>query len=231
MRLPGLIYDSPHPFSAKQRAALAILPPTVAFGLRGLLGTCRIDMRNEAVLEQTLADHGHAILAFWHECMGFAIYHYRNRNYHTTTSYSYDGELAARVVHHFGCEAVRGSSSRGGSEALAEMEKAIRAIPCVGITPDGPRGPRRVAKPGAAILAGRTQTPILPVAFAIDRTWRLNSWDRFPVPKPGARLIAQYGEVVAPPPNDSPEAVEVTRVEMERNLNAVHEYLSGRIST
>lgn len=222
MRLPGLTYDSPCVFSFRQRAALRILPPLTAVAMKTLFRMCRFELREPERFARLASGQDRAVVAIWHESMGFAAKVFTGTNFHTLTSYSYDGELAARVVTYFGLEAVRGSSSRGGSQALAQLEKAARLVPCVGFTLDGPRGPRRVAKPGAAILAGRTGRPIIPLAIEPSVAWRLRSWDQFPVPKPGARIACALGEPIPPPANSSREAIEETRRITETSLNALH---------
>lgn len=183
--------------------------------------TCRFDFRGRHHLEDVTA-RGNAIIAIWHETLGLGVFAFRNSNYHSLTSYSFDGELATRIINRFGIEAVRGSSSRGGSDALINLAKALQHI-TVGFTLDGPRGPRRQAKPGIAILSARTQTPVVPLAFAVDRCWRLHSWDRFPVPKPFARVLGACGPAMPPPPDDAPETIERARREIETRLNTLHE--------
>lgn len=222
MRVPGIQYDSPLQFTWKQRLVLATVPPMIAYTYRGLGATCRRRYVRTEIFEDMLAERGTALLALWHETTGILACYFRGRNFHSTASYSFDGELAARAVHCFGAETVRGSSSRGGSLALDQMEKVLGKVPAVGLTLDGPRGPRRVAKPGIAILAARTQTPIVPVAAALDRAWRLRSWDRFMVPKPFARVVYAFAEPIAPPADDTPEAVEPVRAAVEASLNALH---------
>src|SRR5690606_29300440 len=162
----------------------AVLPPSIAWVYRSIAVTCRVRLQTPDHLEETLARDGRALLALWHETTGILLWYYRGRNFHSTASYSFDGELAARVVHQFGAECVRGSSCRGGKLALDEMQKVVGQVPCVGITLDGPRGSRRVSKPGIAVLAARTQTAIVPVAATATRAWRTRSWDRFWIPKP-----------------------------------------------
>ncbi len=92
----------------------------------------------------------------------------------------------------------------------------------VGWTLDGPRGPRREAKAGIAYVAARTGFPIIPNAFAVSKSWRLNSWDRMPIPKPGARIICSFGAPIDPPPDTSAAAIEKTRMEVESALNRLH---------
>lgn len=223
MRLPGIQYDSPLQFTRKQRLILAIVPPLIARIYKLLGATCLRRLVRPDIFEDMLEARGTALLALWHESTGILACYFVGRNFHSTASYSFDGELAARAVHCFGAETVRGSSSRGGSLALDQMEKVLGKVPAVGLTLDGPRGPRRVAKAGIAILAARTQTPIVPVAAALDRAWRMRSWDRFMVPKPFARVVYAFAEPIAPPADDTPEAVEAVRLQVEQSLNALHD--------
>ena len=227
MKIPGLNYTSPRAhapsaFTVKERAVLAVAPPAAALCMRVAFGLCRKEMRNSARWDQALKEHEHVIIAIWHEAMALGSWHFRNTGCHTMTSYSFDGEMAARIIRHFGQYAVRGSSSRGGSEALTELGKALDHVETVGLTLDGPHGPRRVAKPGAAILAARKQVPIVPVALTVHPAWRLNSWDRFPIPKPFATILGIYGEPIPPPPDCSQEAIETTRARTEAALNDLH---------
>lgn len=229
MNVPGVEYRSPKRFMLRQKLTLAIVPRVCGWGIRAIGLTLRSEIRHQDRFERALQRNGHVIIAFWHETIAMAIWRYRGTGYHTMTSYSYDGELAAQAVRQFGLRAVRGSTSEGGGSALRELEKAIAHVEGVGITPDGPRGPRRVAQPGAAILAARTQTPIIPHAVAVSPAWRLRSWDRFLVPKPFARAIHVYGEPIDPPHSESPEDVEATRAEMDRALNALHRDLEAEL--
>jgi lysophospholipid acyltransferase (LPLAT)-like uncharacterized protein len=216
------VYTSPRTFTLKQRAILRAAVPTAAGALKLLCASCRTECFQHENLEAVLHKHGHAIMAIWHESMGVAAWLYRGTGSHTLTSFSFDGEIAARVVRHFGLFAVRGSSSRGGSEALESLVRAVQAVEMVGFTLDGPKGPRRKAKPGIAILAARTATPIVPHAIAVHPCWRLRSWDRLAVPKPFARIVSAYGPAIEPPADDSPEAVEATRARVEAELNGLH---------
>lgn len=229
MNIPGVEYRSPRTFTPRQRLTLALVPRVCAWGIRALGITLHSEIRHAERFERALEKNGHVIIAFWHETIAMAIWRYRGTGYHTMTSYSYDGELAAQAVRPFGLRAVRGSTSEGGGGALRELEKALVHVEGVGITPDGPRGPRRVVQPGAAILAARTQTPVIPHAVAAKPAWRLRSWDRFMVPKPFSIVVHAYGEPIPPPPDESPEAVESTRIAIERGLNELHRDLENEL--
>ncbi|HEO69922.1 MAG TPA: DUF374 domain-containing protein [Candidatus Hydrogenedentes bacterium] len=221
LRLPGLVYTSPYSFTRRERLQLLFLPPLIAFVLKALCRTCRWEVRNAPGPTARL-------YAFWHEAMGLAAWQYRNSGGHTLTSYSFDGELAARVVQRLGMEALRGSSSRGGAQALDDMAEALRHV-IVGFTLDGPRGPRRQAKPGIALLAARATMPVIPMALVAQHCWRLNSWDRFPIPKPFSRVVCAYGSPIPPPATTTPEAGEAMRHRVEEELNALHAAIEAEL--
>ena len=229
MKHPALKYGSPYHFTPWQRIQLFFLPPIMAFGLKRLVRLCTFEIRGEEHFWRTYEDEGRVLCAIWHESLGLAGYHHQGIRGYTLTSYSFDGELAARTVSWFALGAVRGSSSRGGSDALEELEKALELVPEVGWTLDGPRGPRRVAKPGIAILAARAGISITLNAYAMSRCWRLNSWDRFPIPKPFGHIICAFAPPIPPPANESPEAIEATRRAVETALNTLHKEIEKEL--
>lgn len=229
MKLPELNYTSPNTFTRKQRLQLALLPPAIVGLLKAILLTCRYQVRDQHHLDETLARHQHAIIAIWHESTAYALYLHAGSNFHAASSYSFDGELAARLTHQFNVECVRGSSSKGGAEVLRELEKAIPLVGCVGLTMDGPRGPRRHAQPGLAILSARTGVPVVPLAFAISKSWRLRTWDRMAVPKPFARILYGYGPPINPSENTEREHIDAKRLEIEVCLNRVHEQIEAEL--
>jgi lysophospholipid acyltransferase (LPLAT)-like uncharacterized protein len=84
---------------------------------------------------------------------------------------------------------VHGSSSRGGAAGLRALLDVLGRGDQVVITPDGPRGPRRVAAPGVAQLAGLSGVPVLPCSAQTSRRWQLRSWDRMVIPRPFGRGV------------------------------------------
>ena len=127
------------------------------------------------------------LVALWHENLllgGWAIG--RVPHIRTLASSSHDGEIAAGVASGFGFTVLRGSSSQGGVRALRQIVQFGRtlAIFRMLLTPDGPRGPRRTMKDGAAYVASRCQLPIICLGVACDDSWRLKSWDQLQIPKP-----------------------------------------------
>jgi lysophospholipid acyltransferase (LPLAT)-like uncharacterized protein len=84
----------------------------------------------------------------------------------------------------FKFETIRGSSSRGGAKALIESIKSLKNGYDLGITPDGPKGPRHEVQDGIIIMAQKANVKILMVEIKPSKFWRLNSWDKFVIPKP-----------------------------------------------
>jgi lysophospholipid acyltransferase (LPLAT)-like uncharacterized protein len=226
---PDLIYTSPYSFSYRQRIVLAVAPPAIAITLKLLGLTYRVENRNKVLYDEVVDRHGHVILGFWHETLAMAAWWYRGTRAHTLTSYSFDGELAARMLPFVNIYAVRGSSSRGGSEALHQLALATERVEIVGFTFDGPKGPRRVAKAGGSILSARTGIPVLPTVLAAAPAWRLKSWDRMCIAKPFGRLVCLYAPAVPSPVDESPEVIEEHRLEVERRLNEAHAELESEL--
>ncbi|MEX0908690.1 MAG: DUF374 domain-containing protein, partial [Gemmatimonadaceae bacterium] len=109
------------------------------------------------------------------------------------------------------------SSSRGAAGALLGLVRALGEGREVGITPDGPRGPACSYAPGAAVAASKAGALILPLAAHANRAWRLNSWDRFMIPKAFARVTLAYGEAVRLPDDARAAAAETPRLESAMN--------------
>lgn len=120
----------------------------------------------------------------------------RNLGVHALVSQHRDGGYLADIMALFGLGTVRGSSTRGGARAMISLAKIARKGHSLMITPDGPRGPRHVAQPGAIFLAKKTGFPIIPIAVNISNYWELPSWDRFVLPKPFARITFTYGKPI-----------------------------------
>lgn len=141
------------------------------------------------------------VFVFWHGQLLPLVHYHRDEGIVVLVSEHADGEYITRVIRRHGFEAARGSSTRGGSRGLRALVRAARAGRDLAVTPDGPRGPARVFKPGALVAARMTGLPVLPVACAASAAWHLDSWDAFMVPRPLARIEIAYGEPV-PVPRD-----------------------------
>lgn len=133
------------------------------------------------------------LLLCWHEALLPIMWHHRGRGIAAVISEARDGEYLSGFATSLGYGTIRGSSTRGGRRAYAGAVRALAGGVPVGITPDGPRGPRRIAKAGAILAAARTGSMIVPVHADAKSGWRAQSWDRFLVPAPFAQVRVAYG--------------------------------------
>jgi lysophospholipid acyltransferase (LPLAT)-like uncharacterized protein len=148
---------------------LSLLPPVGASMVRGIAGTMQFETRGQEAVDALYREGRHIILAFWHAQQLMIPLGYRGTGSHVLISQHGDGEIIARIIARFGHEAVRGSSTRGGAGALRALIKLGRAGKDLVVTPDGPKGPRQVAKLGVIQLAKATGLPIVPLAFACSK--------------------------------------------------------------
>lgn len=146
-----------------------VLPPLGAWIIRGLRATMRVEMRGQAELDALYREGRHVVIAFWHAQQLLMPYAYRGTGLRVLISQHGDGEIIARIIARFGLGTVRGSSTRGGAAALRELIRVGRAGTDLAVTPDGPKGPRHVAKLGVVQLAKASELPIVPLAFACSK--------------------------------------------------------------
>ncbi|HYK89650.1 MAG TPA: lysophospholipid acyltransferase family protein [Acidobacteriota bacterium] len=155
---------------------------------------------------------------FWHGRILPSICWWRDRGIVVMTSQHRDGDYIAAVIRRFGFGSARGSSTRGSRGALVEMLHWLRNGHDVAFTIDGPRGPRYIAKPGAAWLSARSGCPILPYNISAERKWVLRSWDRFQIPKPFSRVVIIVGAPMYVKPGATEEELEAAQRELQRSL-------------
>jgi hypothetical protein len=163
------------------------------------------------------------VMAFWHGRILTATYFFRRRGIVVITSENFDGEWIAGIIERFGYGTARGSTSRGAKRALLQLRRAMAAGHPAGFTVDGPRGPARVAQPGAVWLASATGNPVLPFHLEADRAWTLGSWDRTQIPKPFATVSLVVGAPFEVAPGANDETIEAARVTLEERLYALEQ--------
>jgi lysophospholipid acyltransferase (LPLAT)-like uncharacterized protein len=138
------------------------------------------------------------IYCFWHSHILPLAYIFRNVGVTAIVSASKDGDRATAVAQRWKHDTIRGSSSKNQVSVIRQCDRALRDNRGIVIIPDGPHGPRETVKPGAAMIALMTNTPVYPVFALPQKTWRLKSWDRFMIPKPFARITVRFGEPLLP---------------------------------
>ncbi|HVA49544.1 MAG TPA: lysophospholipid acyltransferase family protein [Pirellulales bacterium] len=161
---------------------------------------------------------GRKIYIFWHEYILIPLVMRGHCNLAMLLSRHRDAEILSRVAYHFGFECVRGSTRRGGAAALRELLAKSQRMNLT-ITPDGPKGPRRVLAPGPVYLASKLQMPLVLLGLGYDRPWRVRSWDKFAVPRPFSRARGVVSPEIQLPPDLDRDGLEHYRLQVERLLN------------
>ncbi|MDX1493578.1 MAG: lysophospholipid acyltransferase family protein [Longimicrobiales bacterium] len=157
------------------------------------------------------------MFVFWHGQLLPLVHYHRHEGIVVLVSDHEDGEYIARVIERNGFGAVRGSSTRGGIKGLKGLVRAAREGHDIGVTPDGPTGPRGEFKPGALVAAQMGELPVVPISVRASSGWRFRSWDGFLVPKPLSRITIEYHEPLWVPR----EATREELVEMAQGLGQV----------
>jgi lysophospholipid acyltransferase (LPLAT)-like uncharacterized protein len=208
---------------------MKIKSPTL-FKLAGLLGTAGVrhwmgtldyrvmyyDPAVDPIFEEC---QGQKIYIFWHEYILFPFYLRGHCNLAMLLSRHQDAEILSHGAKYMGFDFVRGSTNRGGVAAIRELIGKGQAMHLT-ITPDGPRGPRRVLAPGPIYLASRLGIPLVAMGFGYDRPYRFRkAWDQFAIPRPCSRArVVSSGELMVPSDLDR-DGIEHYRLQVESVLN------------
>jgi lysophospholipid acyltransferase (LPLAT)-like uncharacterized protein len=165
-------------------------------------GTWRFRVVGEDHWERSQRGDQAAIYLMWHEAILPLLWQRRGLGITIVVSAARDGQYLSDFARRLGYETAEGSSTRGGVRALVGAIRVLRAHGAVAFTPDGPRGPRRQLKPGFLAAAQRTGALVFPMHASARWARRLDSWDRFLLPYPGARVDVVVGQPfeVAPGP-------------------------------
>ena len=215
------------PYSFKQRAKAAAISFLAAWLARLWFATVRVSIVNRDVYDRHFRQTGiphHVVGASWHRNAIFLFYFFRNLGDRLIMiSRSLDGEITAGVAKRFGYTPVRGSSSRGGGEALRQMIDVMNSGQkkyLCGTAVDGPRGPARKLKKGMVAVARQTGALFVPMACSGNRLITFpKAWDRTIIPKPFSRMTVAFGEPVAIPAEIHPSDLERLCRKLEDDLN------------
>lgn len=217
---------SPNPF------VLWCLGWLVPVYIRLIDRTTKWEIIGEEHYQDMLSREEGMITAFWHSriLMMIAVRRHYPRKYWFMISEHRDGEMIARSVNAFKIDLARGSASnpkkkaknKSGTNAQRVLLKALKDKQGVGLTPDGPRGPRQRCHLGLIHLARLSGVPITPVAYAVKRAKYLSSWDRFHLPLPFSRGCYVYGKPITVTARGE-EEMEQVRLHVEQVLNEVTE--------
>ena len=196
----------------------------IGYPLINVLGhTLRFRVEGLHHYDAIVASGHQPVMAFWHGRILPATFYFRRRGIVVITSENFDGEWIARIIERFGYGTARGSTTRSGRRAIVQLVRAMKAGKPAGFTLDGPRGPARVAQPGAVWLAGATGNPILPFHLEAARAWTLRSWDRTQIPKPFTKVALVVGEPLDIPADASDGQLESARTILEQRLTTLEQ--------
>jgi lysophospholipid acyltransferase (LPLAT)-like uncharacterized protein len=191
--------------------------------------TGRWEVENTETLDGLVEDGKPFIICFWHgRLLMFPPAWRWSSKISILISRHRDGRVIARALRHFGVGTIEGSTSRGGGKALRDLLRALKNGEYIGVTPDGPRGPRMRASVGVVQVARLTNAPILPTSYAVSRRRVLGSWDRFVLALPFTRGVIRVGELIPPPRTGDEADIEVTRKQVEDSLNELTTTLDAR---
>jgi lysophospholipid acyltransferase (LPLAT)-like uncharacterized protein len=199
-RVPGTGYESditPRRLTTSQRIQTRLIAAAVYPAIGALCRTITWKVEGAHHYDDILKAGRAPIICFWHARILAATWFFRKRGVVALTSANFDGQWIARIIEHFGNRTVAGSSSRGGMRALLELKREVERGHPAGFALDGPRGPARVAQPGAVWLAGATGSPLLPFHAEATHSWTVSSWDRTQIPKPFSTVAIAMGQSIS----------------------------------
>lgn len=214
-------------YSLKQRAKAVIMGFSITWLARLWFGTVRVTIINQPVYDRHFRQTGlphHVVAGSWHRHSIFMFYFFRNLgNRLIMISRSLDGEMTADIAKRLGYTPVRGSSTRGGRQALHQMIEVInkgdKKYLC-GTAVDGPQGPPRKLKKGMVAVARQTGALFIPMACSGDRVITFpKAWDKTIIPKPFSRMVIAFGEPKTIPEDIADDELKSLCQNIEDELN------------
>lgn len=189
--------------------------------------TTRFELQGYDAAAASVRENGAVILAFWHEhlpLMPWVVLECRRRGLlrrgHVLVSHHRDGMFIGRAVARFHVELAYGSSTRGGAAGVVALARLLEARESVGITPDGPRGPRRQAAAGVAELAASTGKAVIPIAGRCRHAIGTKGWDRMEIPLPFGRAHVVAGPPILVPPGGGEAALPAIAAALDAAADA-----------
>jgi lysophospholipid acyltransferase (LPLAT)-like uncharacterized protein len=210
-------------YKFKDRLLIRAADLAFYFAIRVIGATIRYRTEGWEHFEHVEKEDRIPIYTFWHDRIFAGTYFFRNSGIVVMSSISKDGEYTSRVIKRLGYGSIRGSSTRGGVGALVEMIRLMRSGIPMAFSPDGPRGPRYVAKSGPVMLAKKTGNPIVPFVVECRSYWTIGSWDRMQIPKPFTRANVIVNPPIYVEPEASDEEIEQKLAELQRSLDELVE--------
>ena len=193
------------------------------FILRAWFATCRITIVGEEIHERIFTGNESLVGATWHRGAIFLVWFFRKLRPMIMFSRSKDGEIIASYAEKLGVIPIRGSSNKGGREALRHMVAHLEKPGGIAATVlDGPKGPRYVAKKGMIVLAMKARAPLVPIIVSAHPAITLKkTWDKTMIPLPFSRVTVMYDHPWLPPPKMDSRQLEAATQTVEAKLNGM----------
>jgi len=183
--------------------------------------TLRLKVKNEKHWQNLMKQGTPVLLCAWHQQFFSAIRHFRaysRYNPGLMISQSRDGDLISGVANRIGWHTPRGSSSRGGKQAMDMMIDHLKTYGLGAQILDGPTGPIGKVKAGAIKMALEANTVIIPFYVSAEKAWFFNSWDKFMLPKPFSQVCITFGREIHLEASDNPDTFEHHRQYLENTM-------------
>ncbi|MCW8916625.1 MAG: lysophospholipid acyltransferase family protein [Magnetovibrio sp.] len=182
------------------------------------------EYRGQEHVNKLVQENTPMLIGFWHGRLIPSLFGWPYAStLHILSTPHRDGQIAAKAYNRFGIQTIWGSTKKGGTEAVRAIIKVLKSGGVVGITPDGPKGPRQRMQRSSIDIARMTGAKLVPFSVSGTRMkWR-NSWDYMAIPKPFSHYIMQFGEPMDIPRKASDEEYEQLRLEFENRMNALQQ--------
>lgn len=194
--------------------------------VRGLVQTLRFEYRpagaSLAPRDLPPTNRDRHIYSIWHENLILPAVCFGHPSLAVLISKHADGQILGSLITSLGMGMVLGSTNRDGVKAVRQLVRDEHARQHLAVTPDGPRGPRRVVQPGIIYVASLTGMSIVCVGVGYDRPWRAGSWDRFAIPKPGSRARCVTAEPITVPPRLRADELEPHRLRVQAEMDRLN---------
>ena len=182
------------------------------------------DIRGEKNYKSALKNNKSVIISVWHGNLLIPFMHLAKNNYYGLAGMNRDAEIISKIGLKLGWKLLRGSSSKKGPEIFTEIVKILNNPPSlVALTPDGPKGPEKIPKPGVIRAAQKTGAVIIPVASCSTKNWQFINWHTFFLEKPFGKIYLEYGSPISFNIDDDFESCEKILIDsmeiIEKNNN------------
>ena len=160
--------------------------------------SCNWKIIGKENLDNAIKKNKPVLLTLWHGRFLFVSYFITKWKYssYAIAGHHRDANRIALILSNWGFKLIRGSSSKGGKDVIKKMIKHFNNNATICITSDGPRGPIHIAKSGSIKVSMESNATILPVTGIASKYWKINSWDKFILPKPFSTIYLKIGNEI-----------------------------------